>query len=105
LLQTGLAGLLHTVFAQQQFGSEDCGSPSRDCPSLGETLGENSLEIMMPIPVHRDDVRINRIHSAAVCEEIGERLSVALGTQSVELPDSLLALIEHLAKVDHAKRP
>jgi hypothetical protein len=44
------------------------------------------------------DIQINEIHSDAVCQEIGERLSSALGRQSNELPDSLLVLIERLAR-------
>jgi hypothetical protein len=37
-------------------------------------------------------------HCGAVCKEIGERLSLALGPQSSELSPALLALIEQLAK-------
>ena len=36
----GLAGFRHRVFASQRFGSKDCGSSSRDSPSLGETFSE-----------------------------------------------------------------
>ena len=49
------------------------------------------------------DVQINRIHSGAICNEIGERLSAALGPQSNELPARLLALIDELVKVEPAK--
>jgi len=49
-------------------------------------------------PVLEIDVRINRIHSSVVCEEIDERLSAALGSQSNELTPPLLALIKSLAK-------
>jgi len=52
----------------------------------------------MPNPAHQNDVQINRIHSAAVCKEIGERLSMALGPQSIEMPPPLLAPMEQLAK-------
>jgi hypothetical protein len=55
---------------------------------------------MKPHPIHEIDVQINRIHSSAVCEEIGERLSAALGSQSNELTPPLLALIKSLAKAD-----
>jgi hypothetical protein len=51
------------------------------------------------------DVQINRIHSGAVCKEIGERLSVELGPQSNELPPRLLALMEQLAKVEPREVP
>ena len=53
----------------------------------------------MPHPAPPNDIRINRIHSGAVRKETGDRLSVALGTQSIELPPRLLALIDQLAKV------
>jgi hypothetical protein len=46
------------------------------------------------------DGQINRIHSGAVCKEMGERLSVELGPQSNELPPRLVAFMEQLAKVD-----
>ena len=51
------------------------------------------------------NVQINRIHSGAVCQEIGERLSVELGPQSNELPPRLLALTEQLAKVEPREVP
>jgi hypothetical protein len=50
------------------------------------------------LPPNQNDVQINRIHSAAICKEIGERLSVVLGPQSIEMPPPLLALTEQLAK-------
>ena len=46
------------------------------------------------------DVQINRIHSGAICDEIGERLSAALGPQSDELPAPLLALVDKLVKIE-----
>ncbi len=55
---------------------------------------------MMPHPAPPNDIQIDRIHSGAVCEEMGDRLSVVLGPQSVELPPRLLALIDQLAKVE-----
>jgi predicted kinase len=63
------------------------------------------LEIIMTNPAHQSDVQINRIHSGAICEEIGERLSARLGPQSNELPARLLALMEQLAKVDPRDEP
>jgi hypothetical protein len=53
----------------------------------------------MPHPAPPHDTQIDRIHGDAVCKEMGDRLSVALGPQSIELPPCLLALIEQLAKV------
>jgi hypothetical protein len=60
---------------------------------------------MMPNPVHQNDVQITRVHSGAICEEIGERLSAALGPQSNVLSPRLLALIKQLAKVEPRERP
>jgi hypothetical protein len=54
----------------------------------------------MPGPLHQNHVQIDRIHGCAVCEEMGERLSVVLRSQSIELPTRLLALIEELAKIE-----
>jgi hypothetical protein len=62
------------------------------------------LEIIMTDPDHQSDVQINRIHSGAICKEMGERLSTRLGPQSNELPARLLALIEQLAKVEPRER-
>jgi hypothetical protein len=58
---------------------------------------------MKPHPIHETDVQINRIHSSAVCEEIGERLFAALGSPSGELTPPLLALIKGLAKEDNLR--
>jgi hypothetical protein len=50
----------------------------------------------MPNPTPQNDVQINRVHSGAVCKEMGERLSVALGPQSIELQPRLLSLMKRL---------
>jgi hypothetical protein len=55
----------------------------------------------MTNPAHQSDVQINRIHSGAICKEIGERLSARLSPQSNELPARLLALMEQLEKIEH----
>jgi hypothetical protein len=59
----------------------------------------------MPSPVHQNDGQINRVHSSALCEEIGERLSLALSSQSIELPARLLTLIEELATIELSAGP
>jgi nitrate reductase assembly molybdenum cofactor insertion protein NarJ len=46
------------------------------------------------------DIHLDRRHSGAVCREIGERLSMALGPPSRELPPHLLALLEQLAMAE-----
>jgi hypothetical protein len=45
------------------------------------------------------DIQINRVHSGAICNEIGERLSSALGPQD-ELPARLLTLVDELVEVE-----
>ena len=42
----------------------------------------------------------DRIHNGAVCKEIGERLSIALGSQSIELNPRLLSLMKQLSEQD-----
>ena len=59
----------------------------------------------MTNPAHQSDVQINRIHSSAICKEMGERISARLGPQSHELPARLLALMEQLAKVEPREAP
>jgi hypothetical protein len=54
----------------------------------------------MTHPDHPALVHLSRCHCAAVCKEIGERLSLAPGPQSSELSPALLALIEQLAKAE-----
>jgi hypothetical protein len=44
-------------------------------------------------------VRIGRVHSAAICEEIGERLRTRLNRQAVPPPPELGALIGQLRDV------
>jgi hypothetical protein len=52
----------------------------------------------MPYATPENDVQINPVHSGAICKEIGEGLSVALGPQSIELPPRLLSLMKRLAQ-------
>ena len=49
---------------------------------------------------HAEHVHLSNRHCVAVCKEMGERLSLALGPQSIELPPAMLALLDELAKVD-----
>ena len=54
----------------------------------------------MPNFAHQNDVQVDRVHADAICEEIGERLSVALGPQRHELPPRLLELMDNLRRLD-----
>ena len=92
LRQRGLAGFRHRVFAQQRFRSKDCGSSSRDLPSLGKSSRRiTSLE--MKCLMFKSTAFI-----AAQCAKKwakGFPLSLAR-----ELPPRLVAFMEQLAKVD-----
>ena len=54
-------------------------------------------KLTMAHPPHAVHVHLSRGHCGAVCKEMGERLSLALGTQSTELPPALLTLMGRLA--------
>jgi hypothetical protein len=51
-----------------------------------------------PTPQNENDVQVNRVHTGAICKEMGERLSIALGPQSIELQPRLLSLMKQLAE-------
>jgi hypothetical protein len=48
------------------------------------------------------DIRIDPIHSRAICDEIGERLRQVLKRESVGLPPRLQLLVDRLAELDGA---
>jgi len=48
------------------------------------------------------DIRINPMHSRAICDEIGERLRQVLKRESVGLPPRLQLLVDRLAELDGA---
>ena len=51
------------------------------------------------------DIRIDRVHSRAICDEIGERLRRTLAQKSAELPPRLQLLVDRLAELDGAAAP
>lgn len=55
----------------------------------------------MAVRTNQSGVRIGRVHSAAICEEIGERLRTRLNRQAVPLPPALGTLIGQLRDVSH----
>ena len=57
----------------------------------------------MPNLAHQNDVKIDRVHSDAICEEIGERLSAALAPPPNELPPRLLTLMDNLRRLTRSK--
>jgi hypothetical protein len=50
----------------------------------------------MTYPARESSVQISRVHHAAICKEIGERLWTSLGREPVRLPPRLLGLMERL---------
>jgi hypothetical protein len=51
------------------------------------------------------DIRIDHIHSRAICDEIGDRLRVTLGREALELPPRLQMLVDRLAELDGSAAP
>jgi hypothetical protein len=51
------------------------------------------------------DIRIDPIHSRAICDEIGERLRQVLKRESVGLPPRLQLLVDRLTELDGAASP
>jgi hypothetical protein len=51
------------------------------------------------------DVRIDHIHSRAICDEIGERLREKLMREALELPPRLQLLVDRLAELDGRSAP
>jgi hypothetical protein len=47
------------------------------------------------------DNQIDHISSAAICEEIGDRLRTNLTGQSVRLPQHMMMVVEQMAQNDH----
>jgi hypothetical protein len=50
----------------------------------------------MTYPARESSVQISRVHHAAICKEIGERLWTSLDREPVRLPPRLLGLMERL---------
>jgi hypothetical protein len=51
------------------------------------------------------DVQIDRVHSAAICREIGDRLRIALNAERVPMTPMLLDLVDRLAARDRRTAP
>jgi hypothetical protein len=51
------------------------------------------------------DIRIDHIHSRAICDEIGERLRETLRREALELPPRLQLLVDRLAELDGRSAP
>lgn len=51
-----------------------------------------------------DDVQIDRVHSGAICKEIGDRLRIFLTGAGGDPPPALRILMHELAKTEVAGR-
>jgi len=54
----------------------------------------------MTSPAVRSDIQIDRVSSAAICEEIGDRLRIDLTGKPDRLPQHMRMLVEQLAQND-----
>ena len=51
----------------------------------------------MTSPAVRNDIQIDHVSSAAICEEIGDRLRITLTGEPNRLPQHMMMLIEQMA--------
>lgn len=47
-------------------------------------------------PMHHGDIRIDHVHSAALCTEIGERLAIGLREPPIVMSPRLMMLVSRL---------
>src|SRR5260221_108672 len=59
-----------------------------------------SRKTFMTSPVVRNDIQIDRVCSAAICEEIGDRLGISLKGEPERLPQHMTMLVEQMAEND-----
>ncbi len=55
----------------------------------------------MSSPADRNQIQINRVSSAAICEEIGDRLRISLKGAPGRLPQHMVMLVEQMARNDY----
>jgi hypothetical protein len=68
----------------------------------------NSSRILLDLVMSKKnaaDIRIDHIHSRAICDEIGERLRETLRPEAPELPPRLQFLVDRLAELDGRSAP
>jgi len=77
-----------------------CLEPSRELLNSSWIL----LDLVMS-KKNAADIRIDQIHSRAICDEIGERLRETLRREAPELPSRLQLLVDRLAELDGRSAP
>jgi hypothetical protein len=85
------------------------GNPLSTIYLFGTWQGANEFNcILLGLVMSKSNaanIRIDHIHSRAICDEIGERLREALRRESVELPPRLQLLVDRLAELDGEVAP
>ncbi len=61
---------------------------------------QTSRIALMTAPAVRNEIRIDHVSSAAICEEIGDRLRISLPGEPVRLPQPMMMLVEQMAQND-----
>src|SRR5260370_800491 len=82
-------------------------SVPRACMAMARTL---SLALSVPTaanrktfmtsPAVRNDIQIDRVFSAAICEAIGDRLGISLKGEPERLPQHMMMLVQQMAEND-----
>ncbi len=62
--------------------------------------GQTNQKNFMTNRAVRNDVQIDRVFSAAICEEIGDRLRIGLTGKPDRLPQRMRMLVEQIARND-----
>jgi hypothetical protein len=67
---------------------------------VGVDRGHTNRKTLMTSPAVRNDIQIERIVCAAICEEIGDRLRIELADASDPLPRHMAMLVEQMVQSD-----
>jgi hypothetical protein len=91
LLTTGLAQFQDVLPAHGRLRIDDSGSSFGDRAPLMANFSEAGMTIA------RNDTQIDHASSAAICEEIGDRLRLTLALKPHRLPRHMMNLVERMA--------
>ena len=64
--------------------------------------GQTNQKNFMTNPAVRKNIQIDRVSSAAICEEVGDRLRIGLTGKPERMPQHLRMLVEQIAQNDSA---
>jgi hypothetical protein len=62
--------------------------------------GQTNQKNFMTNPAVRNDIHIDRVSSAAICEEMGDRLRIGLKGGPERIPQHIRTLVEQIALND-----